>query len=179
MYAPLKITTDYTLLNSLIKIDDLILFLLENNIKACGICDDNLYGTIEFYLKCKENNIKPILGLSVILNDLEIYLYAKNYEGYQDLIEISIIKQERNLAIIDIEKYQNNILIIVPYKSKENYKILSKFDTYMAYRNEYEKNNSLLLTDNILYVNDIRCLNVNNLRYLNALDLIGEREKGD
>ena len=107
------------------------------------------------------------------------YFSKMFYEGYQDLIEISIIKQERNLAIIDIEKYQNNILIIVPYKSKENYKILSKFDTYMAYRNEYEKNNSLLLTNNILYVNDIRCLNVNNLRYLNALDLIGEREKGD
>ncbi len=179
MYTPLKITTDYTLLNSLIKIDDLILFLLENNIKACGICDDNLYGAVEFYLKCKENNIKPIIGLSIILNDLEIYLYAKNYHGYQDLIDISIIKQERNIAIIDLEKVKDNILFIVPFKSIDNYKLLSGFDTYMAYRNEYEKNNCLLLTDKVLYVNDIKCLDVNNVRYLNALDLISEREKGD
>ena len=32
MYAPLKVTTDYTLLKSLIKIPDLIVFLVSNNI---------------------------------------------------------------------------------------------------------------------------------------------------
>ena len=55
---PLKITTEYSLLKSLIKIDDLISFLVCNNISACGICDDNLNGLMEFYLKCKKNNIK-------------------------------------------------------------------------------------------------------------------------
>ena len=39
---PLKITTEYSLLKSLIKLQDLISFLLENNIKECAICDENL-----------------------------------------------------------------------------------------------------------------------------------------
>ena len=39
---PLKITTEYSLLKSLIKLPDLISFLLENNIKECAICDENL-----------------------------------------------------------------------------------------------------------------------------------------
>ena len=47
-YAPLWIKTDYSILSSLIKIDDLIKELSLFNIKACSICDDNLYGVIEF-----------------------------------------------------------------------------------------------------------------------------------
>ena len=45
MYVPLKITTDYSILKSLIKIDDLITFLNEKKISSCGICDENLYGS--------------------------------------------------------------------------------------------------------------------------------------
>ena len=55
MHIPLKVTTDYTLLKSLIKIPDLISFLREKNITACGICDENLYGVLDFYFSCKKN----------------------------------------------------------------------------------------------------------------------------
>ena len=73
MYIPFKITTDYTLLNSLIKIKDLIIFCNKNNIKTCGICDTNLYGSIEFYKLCIQNNIKPLIGLEVIIDNKSIY----------------------------------------------------------------------------------------------------------
>ena len=66
MIAPLKVTTDYTLLSSLIKVKDLITFCVKKNIKSCAICDTNLFGSIEFYKLCKSNNIKPIIGLEVI-----------------------------------------------------------------------------------------------------------------
>ena len=69
MYAPLKVTTDYTLLKSLIKIPDLITFLVSNKISACAICDENLYGALDFYKSCKNNNIKPIIITKIeILN---------------------------------------------------------------------------------------------------------------
>ena len=87
MYTPLKVTTEYSLLNSLIKIDDLITFLLEENISACGVVDNNLSYVYEFYLKCKKNNIKPIIGLEIILDNKKIYLYAKNYDGYKNLLK--------------------------------------------------------------------------------------------
>ena len=82
MYSPLKITTDYSLLKSLIKIDDLITFLHTNKIDSCAIVDDNLSGSIEFYLKCKKHNIKPIIGLEITVDNNVIYLYAKNYDLY-------------------------------------------------------------------------------------------------
>ena len=65
MYTPLKVTTDYSSLQSLIKIKDLISFCVAKNIKSCAICDSNLFGSIEFYKLARKNNIKPIIGLEI------------------------------------------------------------------------------------------------------------------
>ena len=51
MYCPLYIKTDYSLLSSLIKVDDLIENLKKKGISSCGIADDNLYGTMEIVKK--------------------------------------------------------------------------------------------------------------------------------
>lgn len=171
MYAPLKVTTDYTLLKSLIKIPDLIGFLVSNNISACAICDENLYGSLDFYESCLKNNIKPIIGLSIMLNNQELYLYALNYLGYKNLLKIHTIKEEREIAIIDLEKYKDNILVIVPYKSKDLYRNLMFYKyVYMGYSNIPEKSNASIVTNNIVYVNDLRCLKVEDVKYLNYLD---------
>ena len=55
IYTPLYIKTDYSLLQSLIKIKDLIKFAKENNIKSLSIVDDNLSGVMEFYKECIKN----------------------------------------------------------------------------------------------------------------------------
>ncbi len=171
MYAPLKVTTDYTLLKSLIKISDLINFLVSNNISACAICDENLYGSLDFYESCLKNNIKPIIGLSIMLNNQELYLYAINYLGYKNLLKINTIKEEREIGIIDLEKYKDNILAIIPYKSIDLYRNLMFYKhIYIGYTNEFEKNNANIVTNDIVYVNDLRCLKIEDVKYLNYLD---------
>ena len=166
---PLKITTEYSLLKSLIKIDDLISFLVCNNISACGICDDNLNGLMEFYLKCKKNNIKPIIGLDVVINDMHIYLYAKNYKGYQALLKIDYLKSSLSLDNI----FDENIFIVLPFSSIELYEELKiKDNVFISYENEAEKKNALLLTDKILYINNIRCLKKDDIGYLKYLKLL-------
>ena len=77
MFVPLKIKTEYTLLQSTIKIVELIDFLKINNITSCAICDDNLYGVMDFYNKMVSNNLKPIIGLSINIENYDIYFYAK------------------------------------------------------------------------------------------------------
>ncbi|MEG0977029.1 MAG: DNA polymerase III subunit alpha [Bacilli bacterium] len=180
MYTPLKITTDYSLLKSLIKIEDLIKFLVKNNITSCGICDENLYGTLDFYTKCKKNNIKPIIGLNIKLNSKDIYLYAKNYNGYKNLLKIHTLMHKRELGIIDLELYKSDILVIVPYKSNIEFKNLLFFhDLYIGYTTEFEKTNALFITKNIVYINDILSLNLSDTAYLLYLDLLGNRETLD
>ena len=97
IYTPLYIKTDYSLLSSLIKIDDLIEFANKYNIKSLTITDNNLCGVIEFYNKCIKNNIKPIIGLELYIKDVNLVLYAKNYKGYLNLIKIMSLKEENNL----------------------------------------------------------------------------------
>ena len=60
MYIPLGIKSDYSLLQSLIKIPELITYLKEHNITACGLLDDNLFGSMNFYNNCINNGIKPM-----------------------------------------------------------------------------------------------------------------------
>ncbi len=180
MYAPLKVTTEYSLLKSLIKIPNLISFLVANNISACAICDESLYGILEFYNACLDNDIKPIIGLSININDKEVYLYAKNYQGYKNLLKINTIKEQRELGIVDLEKYRSDIVVIVPYQSIDVYQSLLFFShLYIGYANLAQKNNASIITNNILYVQDIRALNVEDTKYLSFLDDMRKEEKKD
>lgn len=173
MHIPLKVTTDYTLLKSLIKIPDLISFLCDNKISACGICDENLYGVLDFYFSCKKNNIKPIIGLSVKLNNLEVCLYAVNYEGYKNLLKIHTLKEKNELNALNIKKYCKNILVILPYESKDLFYELSCFDViYIGYKTQYEKINALAITKDIVFFKDLKVLKKEEVSYLKYLDIL-------
>ena len=108
MYCPLYIKTDYSLLSSLIKVDNLIESLKKKGITSCAIVDDNLYGTMEVYKKFEKNKIKPIIGLDL----KEILLYCKTSEGYYNLIKVETIKEQRELSFEDIKKYKDGLICI-------------------------------------------------------------------
>lgn len=168
---PLKITTEYSLLKSLIKLPDLISFLNENNIKECAICDENLNGFMDFYLKCKENNIKPIIGLDTVYESMHIYVYAKNYLGYQELLKIDYLKDNMNLSYLE----NSNLLVIIPFKSIDIYeKLKYKDNAYIGFCNDIEKNNALLICDKIVYVDNVRCLYKKDITYLKYLKMLND-----
>ena len=88
-YVPLYIKTHNSLLSSLIKESDLIEYALKHNLTALTITDNNMYGVLDFYHLCKKNNIKPIIGLEVEIENKKIVLYCKDYIGYQNLVYLS------------------------------------------------------------------------------------------
>ena len=171
-YVPLWIKTDYSLLKSLIKIDDLISKLKLLNIDTAAICDDDLFGAIEFYDKCNQNNIKPIIGLNIVL-DFEMLLYAKNYEGYQNLCRINTLKNDGKLNIDLLLNNIDNILIIIPYKYKDNINIFDSDNVFIGYNTEEEKNN---ITGNKVYVKKVLSLEETNEKYLKYLYKIDDKE---
>ncbi len=69
---------------------DLVARAKEAGCTALALTDiDNLYGAIEFYKECKAAGIKPIIGLDANLGDgKRALLYAKNIEGYKNLIKL-------------------------------------------------------------------------------------------
>ena len=90
---PIYLKTVYSFLTSLITIDELISFAKQNKLDNLCICDDNMYGVMEFIKKCNINNIKPIVGLDIGT----CLLFAKDYKGYQNLLKLSTLKSEKAL----------------------------------------------------------------------------------
>ena len=153
MYIPLFNRTNYTLLSSLIKIDDLIEYAKKNNIASISITDKNMFGTMEFIKKCEKNYIKPVIGLELLLEEYSIVIFAKDYEGYKNLIKISTIQNERKLTKEDLKKYNNSLISVLPFEYKDNYEELSKTynDIYVGYSNKQEEKESLIITNNIVF----------------------------
>ncbi len=173
-YTPLWIKTDYSLLSSLIKIDDLVIRLKELNITSVAICDDNLFGAMEFYNKCKRNNIKPIIGLEINLN-FKILLYAKNYFGYQNLCVIDTLKNKNELDINKLKDYLSNIVIIVPFEYKDKVEILKDYDIYIG----YDENDNIKGIDKKVYVKKTLVFSKEDEKYLKYLYKIKEEEYND
>ena len=164
MYIPMFIKTDYSILTSLLKINDLIPFLKEKGITTIGIVDDNLSYVMEYYDELKKDNIKLIPGLEVTINDKPVYLYAKNYEGYQNLCYIS----SNDKTIDNIKSNSSNLIMVLPYKSKSLYNEFNFPDTYLAFTESDEIDYSF----KNIYLNIVKCLNKDDLEYLKYLESI-------
>ena len=134
MYTPLYIKTDYSLLSSLIKIDDLIVKLKELGITSCGICDDNLYGTMEFIHKCEKEGIKPVIGLDL----KNILLFAKTKKGYYNLVKIETYKNFDKLEDSVLKKYKDDLICVA--LDKESYDKYNFFsDIFMGVSSKKEE----------------------------------------
>ncbi len=181
MFIPLGVKTDYSLMNSMIRIDELMNYLTTNNITACGILDDNLFSSMNYYNSCLKNNIKPIIGLVVNINENKIYLYAKNYDGYLNLLKINTKCQMNELTVVDLKVYKENIICVMPYNSKDIYSDLKKIykELYIGYGNDFEKKNALILGDKVLYINEVRMFDFSDVKYLGLLREIDTGEETD
>ena len=153
MYIPLFNKSNYSLLSSLLKIDDIINYAKENNISQISITDTNMYATMEFINKCKKENIKPIIGLHLILEEFQIVLFAKNYDGYKTLIKLSTIQNERKVTLDNLNNYHDEVIAVLPFISKEKYNDLKELfiELYLGYTNRQEQTEVLLQTKNIVF----------------------------
>ena len=171
--AVLNIKTNNYLLHSMIKIKDLIECAKEHNISALTITDNNMYGALEFYNECIKNNIKPIIGLEISMPE-KIVLYAKNYDGYKNLMKLTTIKSEKQLEEKDLLKYSDNLICIIPYESRVHYSTLNKIyeDLFVSYKSDEEK--SKINLKNKLYMKEILCIKKEDEKYLKYLEAIKE-----
>ncbi|MEK7558973.1 MAG: DNA polymerase III subunit alpha [Patescibacteria group bacterium] len=104
--------SDFSLLDGLSKVKDMVSRAKELNMKALAITDHgSMYGVIKFYKECLEQGIKPIIGSEIYISkrsrhDKEagldgdsnhLILLAKNDKGYKNLMKI--------ISIANLEGY--------------------------------------------------------------------------
>ncbi len=143
-YANIYLNTEYSILNSTCRINQICKLAKQSGYDSLAITDDgNMYGTIKFYKECIKNDLKPIIGLKIKYqyNDLisEILLYAMNNLGYQNLMKICSI-QKLNKGVIDLNllaRYAFGILAVLPSSNNFVYQALLKPNTVDAGINHY------------------------------------------
>lgn len=167
-YIPLKVKTNYSLLTSLIQIEQLAKKCKELNIKSIAIADDNMFGVMEFYKCMLKNDIKPIIGLDLELKDNHILLYAQNYIGYQNLCYI--FSNEKTYELL--KENNEGLLCIVPFESINIYDHLSNIykNIYVSYKSNSER--AQIKNKKCIFINEIRTLNKEDSKYLKYLYMI-------
>lgn len=102
-FTHLHVHTEYSLLDGSAKIGELVKRAKELGMDSLAITDHGaMFGAIDFYKACKDNDVKPIIGCEVYVapnsrfekNSREsvsyyhLVLLAENMEGYNNLIKL-------------------------------------------------------------------------------------------
>ena len=123
-FTHLKIHTQYSICEGALRTADLAKYCKKNQIKAVGLCDsNNLCGALEFSESIAKTKTQPIIGTQINIHHKahagKISLFAKNLEGYKNLIKLSSksfleIKsdEEPHCKITDIEENYKGLILL-------------------------------------------------------------------
>jgi len=132
-YVHLHNHTHHSLLDGLTKVGELVSYVKELGMDAVAMTDHGtLSGTVEFYKACREQGVKPIIGIETYvaartINDRDpqkdkaryhLILLAMNNTGYQNLMRLSTIANLQGVYYkprIDhelLEKYNEGIIAL-------------------------------------------------------------------
>ena len=103
MFTHLHIHTEYSLLDGMCRISQLVDRVKELGMDSLAITDHGaMYGVIQFYQKARAAGIKPIIGCEIYVapdsrlgrsaadkNSYHLVLLAKNRTGYHNLIQLT------------------------------------------------------------------------------------------
>ena len=176
MYNLLYVKSYYSLLSSLLSIDDIIDYNLTMKKNHAIICDNNMYGTMEFVKKCQSNNLKPVVGLEITLGEFKILIYARNYHGYLNMIKICTYQNDNTLNIDKLIEHKEDLYFLIPYESNEFYKKYRNVIKYLylGFSNKKEEEEALLITKDIVYLKLSLYKDKKDSDYLKYLYLIND-----
>jgi DNA polymerase-3 subunit alpha len=95
-FVHLRVHSEYSIVDGLVRIDDLVGAAAKDKQAALAVTDlANMFGMVKFYKAARGKGIKPVIGVDVwITNDdnrdkpSRLMLFAKNHMGYLQLCEL-------------------------------------------------------------------------------------------
>lgn len=151
-FVHLHVHSSYSLLNSTLQIEDLVKAAAEQGHTALGITDENvMYGAVAFYKACRKHNIKPIIGLSLLVEteaDVDgkkgsypLILLAQTDIGYRHLLKLSTLVQteyKNGVPLPALSSNSKDLIAISPSLGEINQHLLHEnFDTAMGLLEKY------------------------------------------
>ncbi len=95
-FIHLHLHTEYSLVDSIVRVPELMQQLSNNGMSAVALTDfNNLFALVKFYQKALKNGIKPIIGVEAQISGLSakepnsrVVFLCKNNQGYQELTKL-------------------------------------------------------------------------------------------
>ncbi len=116
MFGIFYIQSAYSMLNNTMQLETLMKTLKSNGYDFIALSDDQLYGTYQLYQLAKKYQLKPILGLKIeVVEDLyqtTFLAYAKNDEGYQNLLRLAYLKSIGQINLEMVKKVQKGLMFM-------------------------------------------------------------------
>ncbi|MBL3715822.1 DNA polymerase III subunit alpha [Lactococcus garvieae] len=130
MFAQLNTKTEYSFLDSVVRVQDYLRIAEKQGYKQLGICDvGNLHGAYRFAIEAQKRNLQPIIGIELVFElenlPVSVSFIAKNTEGYKNLLKISSSHNYGRRRFSDIEGLLNNVALVVS-ESYANLSVLSQ-----------------------------------------------------
>ena len=132
----LQVRTEYSLLSSTNRINELVMTAKERGYTSLAITDiDTLHGVVLFYKECLKQQIKPIIGMTLTYTtnnqiDSELIILAKNLSGYENLMKIATkranVAKRQEFSLEMISDYLSELIIIFPWQTNELYELQHK-----------------------------------------------------
>ena len=107
MFVHLRLHTEFSVVDSTCRIDDIVKVAAKDSQGALAITDfNNLFGAIKFYKECRGKGVKPLIGAEVLVEGLgadtaatsRIVLLVQNKQGYLNLSELIARAYTRNVV---------------------------------------------------------------------------------
>ena len=120
-YIPLRATSQYSLLEGAMQIENIVKKAINHKIPAVGLTDrNNLFGALEFSEKLIENGIQPIIGCNLSFYnqkfDGSIVCLAKNEKGYKNLIKLSselfLTNDDEKLSLNRLSELNEGLILL-------------------------------------------------------------------
>lgn len=122
MFIPLHIHSDFSLLESCIRIKDLVETAARYGYPYLALTDHNTTGgLIEFYQRCQEHQITPILGMDIDVTGFrglnKVVLLAEDQTGYRNLLYLSSLPKP--LAKEALVQHSSGLICLVYLQNLE------------------------------------------------------------
>ena len=82
----LLIKSEYSMLESHVRLDALVRLAKEYGYQSLAITDANLHGSYKFTKACQAAGIQPIIGYETILHHQAVVIYPTSNQGYEQLL---------------------------------------------------------------------------------------------
>ena len=120
----LIVYSDYSVHIGYGTIDEYINVCKEKGISTLALTDANsMMGIYKFLTKCKTNNIKSIIGVTLTTESHNVTFLAKNLQGYHELCKLLMLSTKNNIdepyLTFDNLHTTNNIIAVIHTYEKE------------------------------------------------------------